>query len=359
MFKRFGLLIFTLILSLSAARPALAQEPIGPRHSDPAWQAWYWNNLYLSGSPSLQRGEAEINHDWGNGSPDPFIPSDRFSARWTRYIDVPPGVYRFTATSDDGLRVWVDGVLIIDQWYDHGALTTSANRQLGAGHHLVVVEYYENGDKAVAKLAIGPAEQTIRNWRGEYFNNPNLSGGPSLVRDDGQIDFNWGNGSPAPVVRATAGASAGPIGVDRFSVRWTRSLNLPAGAYRFTVTVDDGARLWVNNHLLIDAWRVQAPTAYSGDIYLPGGPVPVKLEYFENDGGAVARLGWSGGGSPPPPPPPPPPAAGWFGQYYANRDLAGPPAVTRTDSRLQFDWGNGAPPGFPADNFSVRWTRDI
>lgn len=348
MLKRVCLLIITLIIGLISTRAAQAQGPITPYHTDPAWQAWYWNNPHLSGPPALQRSEAELNHTWGHGSPDSSIHSDRFSARWTRYIDVPPGLYRFTATSDDGIRVWVDGELIIEEWYDHGVLTVGANRRLGAGHHLVVVEYYENGGEAAARLAFGPAEQAIRNWRGEYFNNSNFSGAPVLVRDDEKVNFDWGSGSPAP----------GRLGVDSFSVRWTRSLNLPAGSYRFSMTTDDGGRLWVNNHLLIDAWRVQAPTMSTGDIYLPGGSVPIKMEYFENNGGAVARLRWNQAHSPNPPLPPP--AAGWFGEYYTNRDLSGGAVMARIDPELHFDWGTGAPAqGFPADNFSVRWTRDI
>jgi len=57
--------------------------------------------------------------------------------------------------------------------------------------------------------------------------------------------------------------------------------------------VDDGARLWVNNHLLIDTWQVQPPRTYTADIYLPGGGIPIELEYYENDGGAVVQLAWT------------------------------------------------------------------
>jgi hypothetical protein len=207
-----------------------------------------------------------------------------------------------------------------------------------------MVEYYENQDQAVVRVSFAPASATISNWRGAYFNNTTLSGPPSLVRDDTRIDFKWGTGSPAP----------GSIGTDRFSVRWTRTLNLPRGSYRFSMTVDDGGRLWVNKHLLIDAWHDQDPTTYTGDIYLPGGRVPIKMEYYENGGDAVAQMQWVAAGAPPPP------ATGWLGQYYPNRDLAGPPTLTRVDPDLRFDWGTGAPaPGLPADNFSVRWTRDI
>jgi len=66
------------------------------------------------------------------------------------------------------------------------------------------------------------------------------------------------------------------------------------------MTVDDGARLFINGHLLIDAWRDQSPTPYTGDIYLPGGPVTAQMEYYENVGGAVAQLNWTSANAPPP-----------------------------------------------------------
>jgi hypothetical protein len=279
MYKR--ILLASLIVLLLSSSVVSAQGP-APEHSDPTWQASYWNNTALSGAPVLQRSEPNLDHNWGVGAPDPAVRADGFSARWTRYLDLPAGTYRFTATSDDGLRVYIDGSLLINEWYDHPARTISTDRALSAGHHLVVVEFYENTGDAVARLSWAPITP-ITNWRGEYFNNKTLSGAPALVRDDAQINFGWGTGSPAP----------GVIGQDGFSVRWTRSLNLAAGSYRFSMTVDDGGRLWVNGHLLIDAWKDQAPRTYSGLIYLPGGGVPVKMEYYENSGAATAQLSWT------------------------------------------------------------------
>lgn len=277
-----------LTIVLAGAGPVLAQGPITPQHSDPFWQAAYWNNMTLSGSPALQRTDTNLDFNWGRGSPDPIVHVDGFSARWARYLDLQAGTYRFSATSDDGMRVYINGELIINDWSDHSARTVNADKYLGSGHHLVVVEYYENGVDAVAKVTWAPVSPIV-NWRGEYYTNKNLNGAPALVRDDAQINFNWGAGSPDPSV----------IPADRFSVRWTRNLSLDAASYRFTLTVDDGARLWVNGHLLIDAWKDQPPHTYTGDIYLPGGSIPVKLEYYENTGGAIAKLSWAkAGGSP-------------------------------------------------------------
>jgi len=105
-----------LILALILTGAALAQGPTPPQGSYPTWQAFYYNNQTLSGSPALVRDESDINYDWGSSSPDPSVSADHFSARWTGYLNVTPGTYRFTATSDDGIRVWVDNALIINQW---------------------------------------------------------------------------------------------------------------------------------------------------------------------------------------------------------------------------------------------------
>jgi hypothetical protein len=288
MFQRIRFII-GFALALLLVSPALAQGPIEPQHSEPFWEVSYWNNMTLSGDPAVQGSDAYIDWDWGSGSPHASVNPDHFSARWTRYIDLSPGTYRFVATSDDGIRVWVDGDLIIDRWTDHPATTYTAHKYLEAGHRLVKVEYYENRGRAVARVRWTKVEDASQYWRGEYYNNTSLSGSPSLVRDDPAVDFSWGSGSPAP----------GQIDADGFSVRWTRNLDLSAGSYRFRMTVDDGARLYVNGHLLIDAWKDQPPRTYSGDIYLPGGSVTAQMEYYENRGHATAWLSWEPVDSPP------------------------------------------------------------
>jgi hypothetical protein len=303
MYKQVRILI-ALAFVLTLAGTALAQEPPPwTEHTDPTWKASYWNNTTLSGTPALERDETSLDHDWGTSSPDSSVNADHFSARWTKYIDVSAGTYRFSATSDDGIRVYVDNDLIIDQWNDHSATTFDADKYLIAGHHWTVVEFYERAGQAVAKLSWAPTSSPqptptptpgpTTNWRGEYFNNTTLSGSSALVRDDAAINFDWGSGSPASGVNA-----------DEFSVRWTQDLDLPAAHYRFTATVDDGVRLWVNNHLLIESWRDQATTTYTGDIFLPGGKIPVKMEYYENQGFAVARLSWAEVGDSQPTPSP-------------------------------------------------------
>lgn len=104
------------------------------------------------------------------------------------------------------------------------------------------------------------------------------------------IDFHWGYGSPG----------AGIPG-DGFSARWTRTVPFESGLYRFAASTDDGVRLWVRDRLLIDSWKDQVATLYSGPIQLEG-EVPIKMEYYENTGVAAARLTWTRVSDEPSPP---------------------------------------------------------
>jgi len=126
--------------------------------------------------------------------------------------------------------------------------------------------------------------------RGYYFNNMNVSGAPALVRIDPAIDFNWGNGSPDAVVN-----------VDQFSARWTGALeSLYSEPYTFTSNSDDGIRVWLNDVLIIDSWIEQGPTLHSSPAInlVAGQRYGVRVEYYENTGGAVAQLFWQSPSTP-------------------------------------------------------------
>ncbi len=111
------------------------------------------------------------------------------------------------------------------------------------------------------------------------FNDP-----PTLTRIDLAVNFDWGSGSPAPSISS-----------DDFTVRWTGDVQPQFNeTYTFYTKTDDGARLWVNNQEIINAWVDQAATEWSGAIALNAGQrYAIRMEYYENAGSASAQLSWS------------------------------------------------------------------
>ncbi len=104
----------------------------------------------------LTRTDATIHFDWGSGSPaSGVIGVDTFSIRWTGWLQPKvTGTHTFTTSSDDGVRLWVDGRLIINQWNDHGATEHSGTIPLVAGKKVdLKLEYYESAGDAVISLS--------------------------------------------------------------------------------------------------------------------------------------------------------------------------------------------------------------
>ncbi|MGQ9794372.1 MAG: PKD domain-containing protein [Anaerolineae bacterium] len=244
------------------------------------WRGEYFNNPALSGSPVLVRNDPAINFDWGAGSPAPNVSPDRFSVRWTRTIGFPTGTYRFYVRVDDGVRLWIDGNLVIDQWRESAPALYAADVTLSEGPHHLRVEYFEWTGNALIQLMWERLE-SYPDWKAEYYANPNLEGSPVLVRNEVDVNYNWGQGSPGPGVPA-----------DNFSARWTRQIGFESGTYRFSVRVDDGARLWIDDQLLIDDWRDGGSRLLRAERSLGSGIHRLRLEYYERTGDALITLRW-------------------------------------------------------------------
>jgi hypothetical protein len=104
--------------------------------------------------PALRRVDPSIDFDWSRASPDHDMPSDRFSVRWSgQLIPQYDEVYTLSTRADDGVRLWLDDELIIDDWHDKAATTVSAEVRLEAGvRREIRVEYYENRGLASVQL---------------------------------------------------------------------------------------------------------------------------------------------------------------------------------------------------------------
>ncbi len=128
--------------------PAPTPVPVPPTAKPPTtggpWTALYYNNKDLSGSPVETRVDGKIHFDWGVGSPSAAVNSDGFSVLWTAINSFEAGTYRFTTTADDGIRLYVDGALVVDDWNIHPATEKSGEIALAAGNHTVQVRYFED-----------------------------------------------------------------------------------------------------------------------------------------------------------------------------------------------------------------------
>ena len=121
--------------------------------------------------------------------------------------------------------------------------------------------------------------------KGQYYNGMNF-GSLVLTRTDPQIDFNWGDpGGPDPTV-----------GDDQFSARWSGQVEAAfTETYTFYTNSDDGVRLWIGGQQLVNNWTNHAATENKGTIDLVAGTTySLQMEYYEDGGGAVAELRWSG-----------------------------------------------------------------
>jgi hypothetical protein len=213
-----------------------------------SWKGEYFAGTALAGTALMVRNEGTgtLGFDWGASGPGCDVPADGFSARFTRTITFPAATHRFTVTSDDGVRVWVDGVLYLDEWIDQAPTTYTFDVALTAGSHSVKTEYYENAGGATLGLSWQP-----------------LGGVAQFVCDDGDMYWTYVNGS-----------------VVSNSARWTPALGGP-GTYQVSVfvprcdatsqlakykVVHNGVTEYktVNQNVYYDAWVPLGTFAFTG-----------------------------------------------------------------------------------------------
>ncbi|MGE5297178.1 MAG: PA14 domain-containing protein, partial [Solirubrobacterales bacterium] len=162
--------------------------------------AEYWSNKALTGEPNVVTTVGEVNFNWPNAvpgvdSPDVNIPVDNFSCRWTAALNVPvTGTYKLYDASDDGARLFLNGVQITNGWVDRGTTEdASADLELVAGQrYVLVMEMYESGGGASAYLR----------WSG-----PDI---PKEIIPQGALQFVTWAYDPQPVV-GTEGLGDSPV----------------------------------------------------------------------------------------------------------------------------------------------------
>lgn len=171
------------------------------------WLAFYWNNTNFQGSPALSRTDPVVNFNWGANAPAPGINADNFSVRWSNRITFGAGTFRFRAGADDGIRVAVNGQIIIDRFTPSSEfIVNTADVTLGAGTYEIIVDYFEGTGNA-----------------GVLFDWTNITGGAPAT-------FAPGVGTPAPTfgpTPTTVPAVKGVVIVNRANVRTGPGMQYP------------------------------------------------------------------------------------------------------------------------------------
>ncbi len=247
------------------------------------WTVQYYNNASLNGSPVFTQNVGTVNFNWGQNAPAGNIPADNWSARFSTITYFNAGTYRFTASADDGLRLYVHGNLIIDTWNStNPGQTLSANLNLAAGNTGIQVDYKDTAGAAFVNVSwenalvnIPPASSGA--WFVQYYNNTALTNPPAVTRNEVSPTHNWGNGSPVTGINS-----------DNWSARWTANLHFTGGNYRLSVRADDGVRITINGVRVMDEWRhFDGSSLYVRDVQLVTGNNSFMIEYFEQGGAAL------------------------------------------------------------------------
>lgn len=223
----------------------------------------------------------------------------------TTFVDVVPRTSRITlATDPAGLQVTLDGQpftaphsvdsvegivrtlgVVSPQTVGGVTYTFESWSDGGAATHNISTPLNDTTYTARFRASTMPPGQGI-GLTGTYFDNLGFTGA-ARTRLDATVSFDWAGGAPAP-----------GMGADTFSVRWSGQVRATVtGLHTFYTQSDDGVRLWVNGALLVDNWTDHAPTENQGSIQLTAGQkYDLRMEYYENGGGATAKLLWSAPG---------------------------------------------------------------
>ncbi|MGG1592994.1 PA14 domain-containing protein [Terribacillus saccharophilus] len=268
------------------------------------WKAYYFNNTKASGDPIKQTVISDnglnLNRDYGTKAPMSGVNKDKFSTKYVTAQEIKAGKYTLRAKADDGIRVYVDGKKVIDNWdkskYREEAITLdiSNKKNVPSGQediHFIEVESFEHTNEHKVDISMESADDLIPtngDWVAEFYNNTNLTGNAVLVGGNGsltnlsEIDYDWGKGSPHRLINE-----------DNFSVRAQKIIEASAdGEIALNALANDGIRIYVNNKKVIDKWS-NGTHDISTQLPLKKGKNIIKVEYYEKSSSAFLQVGFN------------------------------------------------------------------
>ena len=288
-----GALAGVIVINTSASTPVpTAAAPTTTPTPSPVvfsgWRTELYNNATLSGSPVAVVDVPNLSFNWGNGGPSQ-VGDDAFSIRFSRRVTVTPAYYQFTAVADDGIRVWVDGRLLINAWPADPSQSYVAGQVL-TGSHDILVEYYEQSGLANVRLDYAPT-LADSGWQASYYYGVTPSGNPAFSQQEARgttpLDYNWSTGAPQ-----SAALGANVLGNDYWSARWQGEFPFETGNFVFRANVDDGIRLYLDGLLVIDQWRDGYKETSNRVIGIGAGQHTMAVEYYERTGNASIEVWW-------------------------------------------------------------------
>ncbi|MBI1762092.1 MAG: hypothetical protein HYR56_11735 [Acidobacteria bacterium] len=255
------------------------------------WRGEYFANRELNGQPLMvsDDGMGFLDFPWGLAGPSASCLrlTDNFSARWTRTFAFAPGYYRFKVNADDGVRLFIDKQLKLDQWMPQRGEHV-VDVELGGGNHQLVLEYFEQYGSAEVGLRWErhPCLATVAadHWKGEYFAASDLTGPPLQIRDEGD--------GPLELAFDKAGDKQGCLKREEFSARWTRKATFANGTYRFTVESRERVRFLLDGETLVHQWQEPKASPTTMEVVVPAGNHRLTLEYAKVPGAGAVRLRW-------------------------------------------------------------------
>jgi len=280
-------------------------------------------------TPNVERTSLVIMYDSSESfkAVDERMPDDHFAAQWTGKIEIKTsGDYNFTTASDDGSYLWIDGELIVNNGGLHALEEKQGSVFLGEGLHDLKVEFFETdgGAACMAKYQGADTEGNVQpltafhlqdtpepeytpvrtleeggglseGFAGEYFFfgegginiAPNLDvREPSLSKVTESINFESG--------QAFTDFDAS-IPSEHIAAKWTGLLKVDTtGSYTFTTTSDDGSFLWIDDNLVVNNGGLHGPESQDATLTLQSGYHRIRVEFFENSGGALCTAKYAG-----------------------------------------------------------------
>ncbi|HSN75715.1 MAG TPA: PKD domain-containing protein, partial [Anaerolineae bacterium] len=237
--------------------PPLPTPTPTPLTTFSGWKGEYFANPNLQAPPAVVQDDPTINFNWGSGAPAPGVPADNFSVRWSRQAPFDEGNYRFQVTVQGGVRLWLDGRPLIDDWQSGPLRRLEADSGLlSRGDHSLVVEYFKQ---------TGPGQIAV-SWQLMQVQPPTaIISGPSQGVTGQPLLFNARNATAAPgrqIVRCEwrFGDGSGAEGVEV-----TKTYGA-AGSFDVTLVVTDDAGL---TGVAVQQVAIVAPTATPTPIVPP------------------------------------------------------------------------------------------